>query len=114
MGILKSQLAPLRDYIRGYKVYTALLTQEGVNAPTANVLENTIGDITFSRENVGLYHIISPALFIEDKTTILVINNFESSVTMLPTLMTNSDIQLYVVLQDDVLGSTFFEIKVYL
>jgi hypothetical protein len=40
---------------RPYKVYTALLTQTGTNAPTATVLENTIGPIVWSRSNPGLY-----------------------------------------------------------
>ena len=43
------------DDIRGYKVYTALLTQTGTNAPVATVLENTLGEITFSRASAGLY-----------------------------------------------------------
>lgn len=41
---------------RPYKVYTALLTQAGTNAPTAIVLENTLGgDIVWSYGQVGLY-----------------------------------------------------------
>jgi len=41
---------------RPYKVYTALLTQNGVTAPVATVLENTIGDnIAFSYVGEGLY-----------------------------------------------------------
>lgn len=40
-----------------YKVYTALLTQTGTNAPVATVLENTLGgDIIWSYSNVGEYH----------------------------------------------------------
>ena len=39
-----------------YKVYTALLTQVGIDAPTAVVLENTLGfDVTFFRGITGLY-----------------------------------------------------------
>ena len=41
---------------RPYKVYTALLTQSGAFAPTATVLENTLGgSITWSRNSVGVY-----------------------------------------------------------
>ena len=47
-----------------YKVYTALLTQSGTNAPVATVLENTLGEITFSYENQGIYNIVSSSLFI--------------------------------------------------
>lgn len=41
-----------------YLVYTALLSQSGTDAPTAIVLENTLGFTpTFSRSNAGLYNI---------------------------------------------------------
>lgn len=41
-----------------YKVYTALLSQSGENAPVATVLENTIGIIpTFNYLGVGFYNI---------------------------------------------------------
>ena len=40
-----------------YKVYTALLTQSGTNAPVATVLENTLGgDIVWSYYTVGIYN----------------------------------------------------------
>lgn len=47
-----------------YKVYTALLTQSGGDAPVATVLENTI-EITpsFAYNNVGQYSIEFPGLF---------------------------------------------------
>ena len=55
---------------RPYKVYTALLTQSGTDAPVATVLENTLGgDITFSYEEDGWYNVISNSLFVENKTT---------------------------------------------
>lgn len=53
---------------RPYKVYTALVTQTGTDAPTAIVLENTLGNITFTRTGVGVYHIVSDGLFTIDKT----------------------------------------------
>ena len=54
--------------LRPYKVYTALLTQSGTDAPTAIVLENTIGEISFTYENPGFYVCISDNLFILEKT----------------------------------------------
>ena len=40
-----------------YKVYTALLTQEGTDAPVATVLENTLGeDIIWTRDSSGSYY----------------------------------------------------------
>lgn len=40
---------------RPYKVYTALLNQSGTDAPVATVLENTLGEITITREGIGVY-----------------------------------------------------------
>ena len=52
--VVKSQLDAVAA--RPYKVYTALLSQTGTNAPTATVLENTLGTtITWTRAAVGVY-----------------------------------------------------------
>jgi hypothetical protein len=52
-----------------YKVYTALLTQSGINAPVATVLENTLGaTITYSRVSDGIYTITTDGIFTSDKT----------------------------------------------
>jgi len=53
--VIKSQLDTAA---RPYKVYTALLTQGGTNAPNAYVvLENTLGaTITWTRNSVGVYY----------------------------------------------------------
>ena len=41
---------------RPYKVYTALLTQSGTDAPVATVLENTLGgEVVWSRDSNGTY-----------------------------------------------------------
>jgi hypothetical protein len=56
--------------IRPYKVYSAILSQTGTNAPTAVVLENTIGSIFLTRTDVGMYRISSNSLFTADKTSI--------------------------------------------
>jgi hypothetical protein len=69
-----NQLTRLTSIIFGlkpkYKVYTALLTQVGELAPEAIVLENTIGNISFAYESVGVYAVNSSNLFIEDKTSV--------------------------------------------
>lgn len=55
-----------------YKVYTALLSQTGTNAPVATVLENTLGgNVVWSYDNVGYYIGTYDGLFIANKTTIL-------------------------------------------
>ena len=51
-----------------YKVYTALLIQEGTNAPTVTILENTLGDIVWSYFGVGSYRGTLIGAFITDKT----------------------------------------------
>ena len=55
---------------RPYKVYTALLNQTGTNAPTATVLENTLGaSITWTRTGVGQYvGTLSSGVFISNKS----------------------------------------------
>ena len=70
-GTPKKQVqSTISDIARPYRVYTALLTQSGINnAPVPNVLENSIGDISFEYNSEGLYFIKSNSLFTEGKTT---------------------------------------------
>ena len=60
-----------------YKVYTALLTQSGTDAPVATVLENTLGgEVVWSYSDVGNYFgSISNEGFVNDKTIGFVSNN---------------------------------------
>lgn len=37
------------------KEYTALITQEGTSNPIANILHNTLGTITWTRDGIGTY-----------------------------------------------------------
>ena len=53
----------------GVKRYKALITQEGLNVPTAIILENTLGEVpTFSINGLGEYDINANNLFISNKT----------------------------------------------
>lgn len=58
------------DYItaREYKEYIARLSQSGTNAPTATVIKNTIGTITWSYTALGAYTATSNYLFTTNKT----------------------------------------------
>lgn len=56
---------------RSYKVYTALLSQSGTDAPSAVIMENTIGNIVWSRIDTGDYAGILADAFPENKTVIL-------------------------------------------
>lgn len=59
--------------IKPYKVYTALLSQSGTSAPTATVLENTLGGtIVWSRSNTGQYIGTLTGAFTDQKTIIFV------------------------------------------
>ncbi len=54
---------------RPYKVYTALLTQSGTDAPVATVLENTLGgDIVWAYDDTGLYEGTLNGAFTSNKT----------------------------------------------
>ena len=58
---IKSIAKTLDFYGRPYRVYTALLSQTGTDAPTAIVLENTFPfEPVFRYEGVGFYSIIFP------------------------------------------------------
>lgn len=45
-----------------YTIYKALLTQTSTNAPVATILENTLGDVVWRRDNVGAYSFDLPDL----------------------------------------------------
>jgi len=52
------------------KIYKALISQVGTNAPTVDILQNTIGNIVWSRFAQGVYKATLAGIFIEDKTYI--------------------------------------------
>jgi hypothetical protein len=60
------------DATLGYKVYVALLTQTGTDAPVATILQNTLGVVpTWSYEGVGEYQLNQTGLFTLNKTIVL-------------------------------------------
>ena len=61
--------AATRQQAKLYKIYTALLTQSGTNAPVATVLENTLGGtVVWTRTEVGFYQATLMNAFTENKT----------------------------------------------
>lgn len=62
----------LVETVRPYKVYTALLSQSGTSAPTATVLENTLGTVVWTRSNTGQYVGTLTGAFTDQKTIIFV------------------------------------------
>lgn len=55
------------DNSRPYKVYTALISQIGTDAPIATVLDNTVGNIIWTRVGVGEYKGTLSAAFLANK-----------------------------------------------
>ena len=53
---LSGQTITNEPILRPYKVYTTLLSQVDMDAPTAIVLENTIGNIVWTRDAAGEYY----------------------------------------------------------
>jgi len=58
-----------------YLVYTALLTQDGTNAPTATILQNTIGAIVWTRAVAGSYVGTLTGAFPAEKTYYIITPN---------------------------------------
>ena len=63
-----------------YKVYTALISQNGTGDPITTVLENTLGNvITWTRTSAGIYNGQSSNSFTTNKTTINISTGFNST-----------------------------------
>lgn len=65
-----------------YKVYSALLSQAGTSAPTATVLENTIGTIVWTRDSAGRYKGTLEGAFTQNKTSVLLGPNTTGAVDL--------------------------------
>lgn len=75
---------------RPYKVYTALLTQSGTSAPTATVLENTLGGtVVWTRSGVGSYVATLTGAFVLNKTS------FSATVNGTPIPPSTSSVNIY-------------------
>lgn len=105
-----------------YKMYTALLTQTGIDPPVPTVLENTIGTIWFEYDGIGIYYIKSNSLFTPNKVWRSISGDgFQNGGLIFGTAyIDNSTILLLSYNQnnnfdgaDDLLGQTPIEIRVY-
>lgn len=68
-----AQIAALFGLTAGIKVYRALLTQTGTDAPVATVLQNTLGAVpVWTRSNIGSYVLTLGGAFPPSKTFVLV------------------------------------------
>jgi hypothetical protein len=99
-----------------YKVYVALLSQMGTDAPTVAVLENTIGDIVWTRFDVGIYQGTLTGAYTLNKTVAFIGNTAAGSQSLV-TWNTN-EVNVYTksngnMPQDEWLYDTPVEIRVY-
>ena len=121
-GGITSQ-APIQyisDYIRPYKVYSALISQAGTAAPTVTILENTIGNIVWTRISEGQYQAELANAFTLNKTFLLTQQSFASHENVFYALDYTSDTFLYISSFDfaaavyiDGLTNLSIEIRVY-
>jgi hypothetical protein len=81
-----------------YKVYTALLTQTGTDAPVATVLENTIGNIIWSYDSEGIYKAESIGNFTESKTVVFISSgsNYSNFPSFYPTVYPGNNDYFYI------------------
>lgn len=107
------------NYLPSYKVYTALLTQTGTNAPVAIILQNDFeDDFIFSYVSSGFYTINSNGLFLNNKTIAYFIGNFPTYMAYNESILINIDVNnqnqiaIYVG-NDDFLLQIPIEIRVY-
>lgn len=115
-------IGSISDLIKPYKVYTALLTQEGTNPPTAQVLENTLGgDIVWTYDLTGQYKGTLIGAFTENKTALFITDSTYNSASNAYILTDGSGNAITVETYNaantsrvnNVLGLTTIEIRVY-
>lgn len=112
----------LNTLVRPYKVYTALVSQNGVYNPIITELENTIGNIAWTRPAPGvLVASAAPGAFVTGKTAIFLttpLSGPNAGMTIISTSPISDDaivVQVYVngLTLDYVLENMSFEIRVY-
>jgi hypothetical protein len=103
---------------RPYRVYTALLTQTGTDAPVVTVLENTLGFTpVWTRNDEGNYGVVEINGYPLDKTTLMVTSYPDSDISGV--VLGGNEIQLetysktFSSLKDGILDDTTIEIRVY-
>ena len=110
--------------LKPYKVYVALLTQSGTDAPVATILENTLGGVPVQNyANAGTFSITSDGLFTDGKTTINIAQGFQSTVigaisrTIEVSYNSTSSISIYTkqesVYTNGLMHKAYCEIRVY-
>jgi hypothetical protein len=123
-AVLNAETQPYTlDDIRGYKVYTALASQTGTSAPTAIVLENTLGASgSFSYQAPGIFNYTNTGVFTSDKTIIFCTKdaNEETPAYIIEGKRTSDNVVQFIVkatatddLTNGALNKANIEIRVY-
>ena len=101
------------DATKPYKVYTALLSQSGTNAPVATVLENNLGGtIVWTRTSAGLYTGTLAGVFTANKTWTSITSTATGTVT--GAVRTSVDaVTVATSSLDSALTNSAIEIRVY-
>ena len=122
--ILENAPAPSGDS-RTYKVYTALLTQSGTDAPVATVLENTLGgEVVWSYDDESMFSATSDNLFTLNKTVVFTGSVFNGVIPNSVEIIidnnnfTTTTLNMQVTFDEgavvnDLLSNTPIEIRVY-
>ena len=120
-----TQINPTKNFVLsdvvatglGYTVYTALVTQTGLTAPTDIVLKNDTGaTMTWARTGTGIYKVFSsPAIFALNKTIVFINNGSKSVGTNSPEWTRSADDNITIDTDgaDSKLASASFEIRIY-
>lgn len=100
-----------RKLIRGSLVYLAKLTQTGTDDPLTVELENTIGDIVWTRSSPGIYVATSAGSFPDADLVAFLIGDVLAGI-FTPTWI-DADSFFIDVGNDNRLAKTTFEVRVY-
>ena len=97
----------------GYKSYTAIVTQSGLNPPVSTVLQNTIGGtFTWGYTSVGVYTLTSSSsAFTANKT--IVFTNDSDRLHGIGWIANSSSFVTISAAQDNSMVTCAFEIRVY-
>ena len=99
-----------------YKKWMGLVSQAGTSAPTATVIENTLGGtITFARTSAGVYTATLTGVFTASKTMVFITNGNNTANAAVSGYRSSADVITFRSAggSDDIYSSASFEIRVY-
>lgn len=100
-----------------YKKYIATISQTGTLDPTVTILENTIGDIVWTRSLVGVYYGTLTGAFTANKTSVNISGVYKGSAQGIRRNDNEVNVittaTLTITETDSLLDETYIEIRVY-